>query len=50
MDKKYKLMGIQQDFDGHTCSRIYALRDFADVKEGDLGGFVESEPGIYHIP
>lgn len=31
-----------------TLHRIEALRDFADVKAGDLGGFVESEANLSH--
>jgi hypothetical protein len=28
--------------------RIRALKDFSDVKAGDLGGFVESESNLSH--
>ena len=31
-----------------TLHRIEALRDFADVKAGDLGGFAESEANLSH--
>ena len=31
---------------GTELRRIRALRDFADVKAGDLGGFVESEKNL----
>lgn len=31
-----------------TLYRIKALRDFSDVKAGDLGGFVESEDNLSH--
>ena len=29
--------------------RIRALKDFGDVKAGDLGGFVESEKNLSHV-
>lgn len=32
--------------DGHTLYRIRALRDFRDVKAGDLGGYIESESNL----
>ena len=31
---------------GHTLYQIQAVRDFADVKSGDLGGFVESTSNL----
>lgn len=31
---------------GHTLHRIQAVRDFSDVKAGDLGGFVESTSNL----
>ena len=33
---------------GHTLYRIEALRDFNDVKKGDLGGYVENEENLSH--
>lgn len=43
---KYKLTKeIREDF-GVKLYRIVALRDFADVKKGDLGGWVESERNL----
>lgn len=39
---KYKF--VKDDkcvIDGHTLYRIQATRDFSDVKEGDLGGYIE---------
>jgi hypothetical protein len=32
----------------YTMYRIRALRDFGDVKKGDLGGFIESEKNLSH--
>ena len=39
-----KVVGLM----GHTLYRIRALYDFNDVKQGDLGGFVESEDNLSH--
>lgn len=50
MEKKYELLlddsiihGI-----GKTLYRIRALKDFSNVKKGDLGGYVESEENLSH--
>lgn len=32
--------------DGHTLHRIQATKNFGDVKEGDLGGYIESEENL----
>lgn len=45
--KKYKLIEISRTWQyGRHIYRIQALRDFSDVKKGDLGGFVESEDNL----
>ena len=31
-----------------TLKRIRALRDFSDIKKGELGGFIESEDNLSH--
>lgn len=44
MEKKYRL--LENDtitVGGRTLYRIEALRDFADVKKGDKGGYIEKE-------
>ena len=44
MNTKYKVRkDISKTFRGKTIYRIEALKDFADVKIGDLGGWVERE-------
>lgn len=48
MTKKYELTHETMKFyadsdDVYTLYRIRALKDFSDVKKGDLGGWVESE-------
>lgn len=47
MEKKYKLIESSRAWlYGRPIYRIQALRDFSDVKKGDLGGFVESEGNL----
>lgn len=44
--QKYILTNETFELLGHTLHRIQAVRDFADVKAGDLGGFVESTSNL----
>jgi conserved hypothetical protein len=44
--QKYILTKETCELLGHTLHRIQAVRDFADVKSGDLGGFVESTSNL----
>ena len=45
--KKYKLIQDSRIWQyDKAIYRIQALRDFSDVKKGDLGGFVESEENL----
>ena len=44
--KKYELSNITIEFNGVTLHRIKALKDFSDVKAGDLGGWVEKEDNL----
>jgi len=50
MIKKYKLTKEEEEVKGTTTKvyRIKAIRDFSDVKAGDLGGYVESEKNLSH--
>ena len=48
MEKKYKLTKETIIVDNITLYRIKAIRDFSDVKAGDLGGFVEKEDNLSH--
>ena len=46
---KYRL--ISEDYKeicGKKLYRIEALKDFSDVKAGDLGGYIESEDNLSH--
>ncbi|WP_144756224.1 hypothetical protein [Bartonella saheliensis] len=46
--KKYEFIDDCEYIDGHFLKRIRALRDFDDVKKGDLGGYIESENNLSH--
>ena len=43
MNKKYELTNITMEYKGRTLYRIRALKNFANVKKGDLGGWVCNE-------
>ena len=45
-DKKYIMTDEARTFKGHTLHRIKAIKSFGDIKEGDLGGFIESEENL----
>src|ERR1700731_2450176 len=46
-ERKYELVPDQQIMvAGTTLYRIRALKDFGNVKAGDLGGFVRSEDNL----
>ncbi len=46
--KKYEFTEETKVFCGRKLHRIRALRDFNDVKAGDLGGFIEKEENLSH--
>lgn len=46
--RKYELTDKTINYDGHILHRIKALRDFSDVKAGDLGGYIESYSNLSH--
>ncbi|MBB4077292.1 UDP-3-O-[3-hydroxymyristoyl] glucosamine N-acyltransferase [Bartonella fuyuanensis] len=46
--KKFALTNETRVFGNHTLYRVKALKDFADVKEGALGGFIEKESNLSH--
>ena len=48
-NKKFRLDETDRKMEyGRTFYRIVALKDFADVKAGDKGGYVESEDNLSH--
>ncbi len=46
--KKYELTDETDDLFGKTLYRIRALRDFRNIKKGDLGGFIAKEDNLSH--
>lgn len=49
MEKKYEILKDQAiTMNGSAIYRIKALKNFGDVKAGDIGGFVESEENLSH--
>jgi hypothetical protein len=49
MTKKYELLADDCLSAGdRTVYRIRALRDFGDIRRGDLGGYVENESSLAH--
>lgn len=46
MEKKYILTDRTKEVDGHTLHRIQAIKDFGNVHNGDLGGWIESESNL----
>ncbi len=44
--KKYRLTEETIRVGNRTLYRIQALRDFAEVKEGELGGYIEAEKNL----
>ena len=48
MEEKYILTSETEKVNNHILHRIKALKDFGDVKKGDLGGWVENESNLSH--
>lgn len=48
--RKYELLPVEQTFGFGPCTmfRVRALRDFADVRTGELGGCIQSEDNLTH--
>ena len=44
--KKYELTSEKKQHNGTTLYRINALKDFSDVKQGDLGGWLQGEHNL----
>jgi NDP-sugar pyrophosphorylase family protein len=49
MEKKYVLTDETRIVEGRTLYRIKAVRDFGNVKAGQLGGWVEDEWNLSHL-
>ena len=48
MKKKYELTEETLAVDGHVLHRIKALRDFGNVKKGNIGGWIEGQENLSH--
>ena len=48
VEKKYAFTEEVIEFHGRTLHRIKAIRDFGNVKNGELGGFIEKEQNLSH--
>ena len=49
LTKKYELLATDSiEVGSHKLHRIRALRDFGNVRCGDLGGYVETEDNLSH--
>ena len=49
MKKKYELVLEDSiNYAGHKLFRVRALRNFGNVKEGELGGYIEKEENLSH--
>lgn len=46
MEKKYEFTDETLEHNGHILHRIKALRDFGNVNEGELGGWLENESNL----
>lgn len=46
--KKYEFTGEENTYNGNTVRRIRAIRDFGNIKAGDLGGWLEKEENLSH--
>ena len=46
--EKYRFTGETKVVKGATLHRIVAIRSFSNVKEGDIGGWIEKEENLSH--
>ena len=46
--KKYKFTGETRFHNGATVYQIVAVKDFGDVENGDIGGWIETESNLSH--
>lgn len=47
-NRKYDFTGETKQYGAHLLHRIIAIRDFNNVKNGDLGGCIEKENNLSH--
>ena len=46
---KYKLTKNKKTIGEITVYQIEALKDFSNIKKGDLGGWIEKESNLSHL-
>lgn len=47
MNNNWKIRkDLSIEFDGHVLFRIECIRDFAEIKAGTLGGYIEKEENL----
>ena len=46
--KKYEMTSNTKELKRRKLFQIRALKDFGDVKVGDLGGYIEKEENLSH--
>lgn len=47
-NKKYEFTGVAKETWALTLHQIRAIRDFGNVKAGDIGGWIEKEENLSH--
>ena len=47
-NKKYEFTGVTKETWAGTLHQIRAIRDFRNVKAGDIGGWIEKEENLSH--
>ena len=47
-NKKYEFTGVTKETWAGTLHQIRAIRDFGNVKAGDIGGWIEKEENLSH--
>lgn len=45
-NKKFEFTGETKTFGERTMHQIRAIRDFSDIKSGDIGGWIENEENL----
>ena len=48
MEKKYELTDEILEVGGRVLHRINALRNFGNIKQGEIGGWIENEDNLSH--
>ena len=47
--KKYDFTGRIKNYNSHILHQIIALKDFGNVKKGDIGGWIEDEKNLSQV-